>query len=732
MSFLSDGIDILLFVDLLPESLRPPFYKLFWKWRFRVNKKLAGKKIIGGANDTDYSAWMFTAKEALEAAVTDCWRAHAAETYKQAGDKFDSSWEGRFEKRLGSQLKTLHLCIDKLLSHPSMLKKDPGLLGSTEQNVVYDMVCLLSGERGSPENRHLRWADPNMVIEYIAVNSRLRAPFVQWMVFGPPITYTSLEIFNGLFKQAQFSTSRETIIVLLESLMNDCMRWWKITYEERSAGIPEEERAKIPEIEISDSEYLLTSKNSAEELLKQSQVLFNLRRYIRAFRVIDQAVQLDPVNISLWEHRSLVAGRIESPEFDDVAEQSIELAAQNVGDNAEAIYELGNHFLHSQPPDYEKAITFYSKAIELDPHASDAICNRGVAYLNLDQNEDALADFDRVIEVNPADKFAYINKARVYYYEQRYDESFEQIERTLSLDPSYEFAVYFKALIYLQRDNNDLCLQNCDLAIQINPKYRDALYLRNRLRSDLHREDCTAKSSGNEWIADIADRCRRCSGGFEEFNKVLEGAKKIEALKGQAESYLSDLNSRGEQGDDWWDEVSKCFHEWMDIKIKLLKHQPLFQEERKGHILPLPSFKSDIESAGPRDAKSISEGYLNRLEVISYVFWKDVKFKDTFSSPPDELRTEIKDYGRWHVSWFHPLGYGRSRDIHDLLSESSHYYLEADGKLFCCDHFKWFDLNYLEDNVDLCSLIIKEVLGDFDDRKARQSILEKTSTFENI
>ena len=212
----------------------------------------------------------------------------------------------------------------------------------------------------------------------------------------------------------------------------------------------------------------------------------------------------------------------------------------------------------------------------------------------------------------------------------------------------------------------------------------------------------------------------------------MEEAKKIEAVKGQAESYLANLNSRGEQGDDWWDEVSKCFHEWMDIKIKLLKNQPLFQEESKGHMLPLPSYKSEFESAGPRDAKSISEGYLNRLETIFFEFWKDVKFKDTFSSPPKELRTEIKDFSRWHVSWFHPLGYGSSRDIHDLLSESSHYYLEADGKLFCCDHFKWFDLNYLEDIVDLCSLTIKEVLGDFDDRKARQSILEKTSTFENI
>ena len=60
--------------------------------------------------------------------------------------------------------------------------------------------------------------------------------------------------------------------------------------------------------------------------------------------------------------------------------------------------------------DMEGAIADYCRAIELDPRAAAAYCNRGIAKKAKDDSEGAIADYNRAIELDPKDATAYYNR----------------------------------------------------------------------------------------------------------------------------------------------------------------------------------------------------------------------------------------------------------------------------------------------------------------------------------
>ena len=58
--------------------------------------------------------------------------------------------------------------------------------------------------------------------------------------------------------------------------------------------------------------------------------------------------------------------------------------------------------------------TDYSKAIEIDPKNSIFYYNRGFAYYNLGQWENAIADYSKAIEIDPNNAKAYSDREIAY------------------------------------------------------------------------------------------------------------------------------------------------------------------------------------------------------------------------------------------------------------------------------------------------------------------------------
>ena len=92
---------------------------------------------------------------------------------------------------------------------------------------------------------------------------------------------------------------------------------------------------------------------------------------------------------------------------------------------------------------YDRALSDYSKAIELNPRYAGAYNNRGIAYAYKGQYDRALSDCTKAIELNPRDAEAYINRAIAYYAQGKgkYDKAWQDVHRSQSLgyqvDPEF-------------------------------------------------------------------------------------------------------------------------------------------------------------------------------------------------------------------------------------------------------------------------------------------------------
>lgn len=82
---------------------------------------------------------------------------------------------------------------------------------------------------------------------------------------------------------------------------------------------------------------------------------------------------------------------------------------------------------------YDRAISDFSKALEIESKSADVYNNRGVAYENKDQYEEAISDFNKAIEINPRHSGAWFNRGVAYYFKKEYDRSLEDVNKAQEL-----------------------------------------------------------------------------------------------------------------------------------------------------------------------------------------------------------------------------------------------------------------------------------------------------------
>ena len=97
---------------------------------------------------------------------------------------------------------------------------------------------------------------------------------------------------------------------------------------------------------------------------------------------------------------------------------------------------------------YEKAIEYLNKAIELKPDYEDAYVNRGIAYSNLQKYDEAMADYTKAIKLEPNDSGAYINRGIAYTNLQKSDDAIADFTNAINIKPDNAFAYFNRGIPY--------------------------------------------------------------------------------------------------------------------------------------------------------------------------------------------------------------------------------------------------------------------------------------------
>ncbi|MGE5685014.1 MAG: tetratricopeptide repeat protein [Nitrososphaerota archaeon] len=129
----------------------------------------------------------------------------------------------------------------------------------------------------------------------------------------------------------------------------------------------------------------------------------------------------------------------------------------------------------------EEALTFYDRALAIDPKDSDALFAKGWALDSLGKYDEAILYYDKVLSIDPTDTDALYEKGYTLKNLGKYDEAILYYDKVLSIDPNDTYGLYGKGLVLETLGKYDEAILYYDKVLSIDPTDSDALEKRNDL-----------------------------------------------------------------------------------------------------------------------------------------------------------------------------------------------------------------------------------------------------------
>jgi tetratricopeptide (TPR) repeat protein len=154
--------------------------------------------------------------------------------------------------------------------------------------------------------------------------------------------------------------------------------------------------------------------------------------------------------------------------------------------SAKAYLERG--FAQSQQKDYQKAIEYYTKAIEIKPDYSHAYLERGFAHYHSNNKQAAIQDYSQAIEID-GDwglfnlPYAYLERGLAYEFLEDKKGAIENYTQAITLKSSYSRAYLERGYAHYQLGDKEAAIKDYTQAIETNSDWDG----RNRARAYLNR-----------------------------------------------------------------------------------------------------------------------------------------------------------------------------------------------------------------------------------------------------
>lgn len=129
-------------------------------------------------------------------------------------------------------------------------------------------------------------------------------------------------------------------------------------------------------------------------------------------------------------------GQVQNPSAFVQSEAALKTLLAGNPKNLDALVQLGNlYYDHGQ---YQQAVDWYGRALDVDPRNPNVRTDRGTCYWNLNQPDAALAEFQKSLEVDPAHAQTLYNMGVVYLHGKNDLEGAKKAwQRLLASNPNY-------------------------------------------------------------------------------------------------------------------------------------------------------------------------------------------------------------------------------------------------------------------------------------------------------
>ena len=131
---------------------------------------------------------------------------------------------------------------------------------------------------------------------------------------------------------------------------------------------------------------------------------------------------------------------------------------------------------------YDQALEDYGRAVETNPQDAEAFNSRGTTYIALGRYELAIGDFDRSVRINPASPVALGNRCFAKAVLGELEQALTDCNEALHIKPKYPGAYAPRALAYLKLKRYDAAIADYTSQLRGRPDDPYALFGRGMAR----------------------------------------------------------------------------------------------------------------------------------------------------------------------------------------------------------------------------------------------------------
>ncbi len=159
----------------------------------------------------------------------------------------------------------------------------------------------------------------------------------------------------------------------------------------------------------------------------------------------------------------------------------------------------------------DNALAVISKAIELKQNFADAYVIRSSIYLRKEKYLQALKDINKAIEINPEESSFYINQGLILRRQGRLREALKQYNKSIQLNPGIAMAYNNRGYVYRQMKEYKKAISDFRKAFKIDPNDTTILHSIGEITFELGDYDKATKI----WIKVCRMSSRRIIYGME-------------------------------------------------------------------------------------------------------------------------------------------------------------------------------------------------------------------------
>ncbi|MBF0277679.1 MAG: tetratricopeptide repeat protein [SAR324 cluster bacterium] len=136
---------------------------------------------------------------------------------------------------------------------------------------------------------------------------------------------------------------------------------------------------------------------------------------------------------------------------------------------------------------YQQAVEYSNKALQLKHNNIFALINRGLAYFHQGRIELAVRDFDEALQIDPDSVEASFNRGMAYAWSQKYEEAINDYNLVLKMDPRHLQALNNRASLYFQLKFYENAIKDYTAVLKLDPSLAEAYYNRGVVNFFLKR-----------------------------------------------------------------------------------------------------------------------------------------------------------------------------------------------------------------------------------------------------